>query len=1796
MDKAKLKIFKKNVLKSMNLSSETELRMFSEIPDAVHESIFVNNFNSNQQLAKNIMLNKFDQDSYKKIEKEKLRINDMTKASTHLIKAIDKKTPVLFLTDTDNDGSLAQAGILEFNKALTNSEKSNINILYCQAFNGNTARGFTVDIVDEWMKRNPEFKDSPITIISADNGINSREEQEKINEKYPNSMLIVTDHHLPDEEEVVVENKRTMIVNPKYKPSEYFKVKNISGANVLTVLLEKTLKGLEEKNTLEEDVAMNAANNIFDDLTEDGVDRPLYNRKNVILNMREIGRIANLLDYVSTDISDKPLKDHLVEKYSTIGGLMNVNNSMNKIITSEYSDDEIRSFYDDIEGLDIDVLIDCVQKIQEQNNLAEKILTLQFRYNSMSLKERSSLSSDGINQHMIVELNKRKLDSVSDSINPNFIEQIRPYVFNYVASTGLTDYEVGILDVMKNIYLNIKKQERILQNEFGKADIMNIEKLDNATIMYPKKEKYLRLLNRKLLGKIKNEENNGFLMILDNVERTKATGSFRSLYKIQDILKGKKTIENMFDVKISFQGHDVAAGFFIESNNGNDLNKNVISDINVFLNKNLETLKLEDKTSYAHLIQTDFNAAAIAVFNKYNQAIKGSLTNMQSLSPVIQFNKSTYLTNSTTQKEQSLQEIVREKKYGYVPVELSFDGKTVIMPTELLRKISDSNFKDGLQVSFMADGVFIGNRLIPNVNKQKLIKIKANNDERDSIVEFWNNNYKEHNCFVELPKEHIEKAPFFKFNKYGESEFKRYESTVINIIERSGVDMLVVADTEANGLGNAPKVSNLGVVELSIDENTGSKLDVDDFNNSAFKTMNGSKYVLNKRQIMGLTEISSSAYDALSFDDKQNVIINIENPNKHYISESLQGYKRLHNSKIIKNGVVFNREIKASIGSIFIKDHDVKISERIKTLTKIDNTLLNKIGMTSENADKLLAERYKDSRCIFQAHNLPYDLGVIKGNFKEFYNIVTDFKSGNLLNDSAIYSREDQLAYDPIGIAVFEKGLVPALSGVQFFDSKQSSLSLDKFLSSEDDGTLPDRQGRYVLKKKNGNVSLIDQKEHSEVSVNVSIAAYENNSADFAEEGVVLNPDKETNISMLKKLIRHVSMPKDKLKYSVQALSNYDVLRSVVLNSEDFKVKAVDIPESFIESKSTLQYFMMNYHFDSSASDNFLNFKKTLTQENLKDMFLTEGFAKEEYQKIKDEWDKEQEENPPKRKRKEPNHWDKVPEDPKLVAFKEFSNKFLEENSDLQAKFHDIWAYSRVLAMVNPVKASLKDDDLIDLINYKTSISQEKIIEIMKDGLNFKEMFNVNEIIQIEPHNNVFFDKCDAVMESVLTIKRPTDRNYNSFTHDSDSVVEMYMKNILKSTSMHMVSQQRYMAADSFSKKQADSYKRRTLTDYIASNQELDLENVKFKFSAGVLPTDTFVYATLKHELSNDKIAEFSKDLEYVVQYEQIKNSIEEKSYKEDHEKELLSSLRHIMSKNKERVNEIKDRMAEHFETVSFSRKENDMKKCLQQSVDAIFTDVQMTHNKNMEPLRKEEKNIVVALSVEFEKIANKLGVSKLEKMKENDINVILGRALSVSGSKEDEIKVENQVIQEDDNNSEMDKLVKGDSPHKIEHTLLTFLANIPEISEEEYESLHEKKNFTIKEKYENSDEAMQMLDRANILDSVPIKRRDDAVQLFKFNKLLNGYLSDLRTGNVDFDLDMSEPSIEDERIIAKLEQSERIKAERALEKAEKARIKEEEKARAKEEKAKEKAAKAKEKEEKAAKAKAEKAAKKLKP
>lgn len=468
---AKLNDFKKTLKKSLLLEPKDQ-ELFDKIPDKYFSSIFNRNFNGNFELAESILLNDFEQETYDVIEKEKLKIKNLKKSTDLISDAIEENKPLVFITDNDNDGSLAQAGIFEFLTGLSEKEKSEIYIQYAQTVNNNNSRGITYDLVDLWAKENNIDTDKEFIIVTADNGINSREEQSKINKHFPKAKIIITDHHLPDPDQVIIENKNTVIFNPKYKPTEYFQEKNISGANTATVLLKNVLKARQEDYIKKENVPNEEQELMKHQLEE------------ISKNMDNIARIANMLDYVETDITDKPLKDYVIEKFNEIGTLLNVNNSLNKMITGELNENTVETILKNSDNdLDIDNLKDLVRNVKRRNVMAMRLLKIKENYDKLDQNDKDGLKAKDFSDALSAALTDDGIE-LEHNINPNYVEQLRPIIYHY-SSKEQNIFEASITEGMTKVYQDLRRFEKALSQELRKSNIMNAEKLDNSTIMYP---------------------------------------------------------------------------------------------------------------------------------------------------------------------------------------------------------------------------------------------------------------------------------------------------------------------------------------------------------------------------------------------------------------------------------------------------------------------------------------------------------------------------------------------------------------------------------------------------------------------------------------------------------------------------------------------------------------------------------------------------------------------------------------------------------------------------------------------------------------------------------------------------------------------------------------------------------------------------------------------------------------------------------------------------------------------------------------------------------------------------------------------------------------------------------------------------------------------------------------------------------------------------------------------------------------------------------------------------------------
>lgn len=1437
----KVEDFKKVIMRS-SLMGKEEMDLMNKIPNEYFSDIFERNFNSNLSLAKRIMMNDYDEVERvdgTRLDREKKQIRNFHSSVKTMLEYSESGKKILFVTDNDNDGSLSQAAILEFQKIVSDNVNKNIEIVYAQTIGGNSARGLTKELIDAYSKKLGLNNDSDFLIITADNGINSRDEQVKIQKSYPNTKLLITDHHLPDSEECVLENSKTIIFNPKYKPTKYFKTRNISGANTLEILLQEFAKESyisESKNALTED-----------DFKSE------YSEQ--IKNLREISKIANLLDYVDTDIADKPIKHYTIEKFSKLGTLLNVNNSLSKIITGEITKSLLDTISKNIPDLNIENLKDQFNLIKVQNAQAKILLDI-IKENTLNGKV---ISGSGSPENLI--LKKMGQDLPPEEINNNYIEQLRPHIYNFSAIDNKDAFVDELNDYMISCFQQISSAEKEILKELRKGSILNINKNENSTILTPKDSAITRIFNRKLIGKAYNEENNGFILTLDNIKDTEMTGSFRAMHRVQDILKNSADFEKENGVRLTFMGHDKAAGFFIKSRNGKKLADPdlIIKNLNVFINDRIIELKEFEVNNELPPILVDLDSTSI--IDKINMAIRGNVTNMKHISPIIKFNKSTYLNDSRTTEQKSLQEFVSEKKYGYTSVNINFAGDTIIIPTELLRSVVKSNFKDALKLSYIDEGVMIASNIVESENLKRVTDLRVGNEGEQRLTDYYSERFlKDGNHQVNLTYENIKELSYFKNNVFGEKEFSRFENYIIDILNKTDADILAVFDTEGTGLGKAPKLFNLGSLNVEIDKEKFERESKAEFFGKLFTTIDGSDFLLGDDDQSDLMEVDDSKISKLPFSARKLLIKHMES-GKSYIHnpstiEELNSFNRVSNYKVVGDDVIFNQKIKFDMISYLINDTDFKITPQIEKLTAISNKMLNKVGRRTADVDEEFTKKFEGKKVIFQAHNLPYDLGIIGSNMPKLYNLMNK----SLLSDSAGFSRNFKLAYDKVDMGHID---LPFIKPHYFYSSDVSDFSFEKFLMKGENGIFPDRTGNYVARIKDSVLSLIDKTEGKEVEIgglDVALAAYSRR-----------------------------EMPNNSIKYSVQELSTHENIRNLLLSKDDFKINLIAIPSKFKAIESELNFLMDNYHFDSSYADNINNFTNYLASRDLSSK-VTSNFDRSDLEG--------------------------------------FLSDFISKNKETQAKFHDSWIYKSVLKLHNPV--GKVTNDMVDLISYKTDLPKEKVSQVLNDALDYKNKFNLDNVILDEVHNNIIYDEKglgDVILELALTLKRMGDRNFDSFSKSINYASEHFILNMSDTMRKHITRDLKSKKSDidSNSALQSRAYTRRVKTDFILQASGEYKDSIKLKLPIGILPTGSSIFAKLKDGvvLNNEQVDDISSKLGEIVKVEQLKNSVLYMKMPEDLKETAIDSL----SMNDELSATHKKEMLELFEFVYFDRRDDVMKK-----------------------------------------------------------------------------------------------------------------------------------------------------------------------------------------------------------------------------------------------------------------------------
>lgn len=1507
-----LEEFKKLVRKAIFLEAHEE-QYFKSIPNGKWKEIFKTNFSNNLSFAQRVILNKskeIDAKDTARVDREKFKIHNMEKATKMVLKSIEDNSPILFVTDFDNDGSLAQAIINEY-LVIDQKAAQNMQVHYAQVLNGNASRGFTVDLIDKLVEKNGLNPNKKFLIITADNGINSVDEQLKIHAKYPEAEILVTDHHNPDAEMVIKENDKAVIFNPHYKPTEFFKEFNISGATTVGVLLRSVLK----KRFTEEELNTTHQRHI----------------ENII----KLSKVSNLLDYVKTDPADKPEKDYIITKFLGLQPLLNINNSISKIITGEISQETIRSIEEKIPNLNSKLLYEEAHNIHIQNNVAKILLSIYQQHHKeelISQEKRNTMSESEVQEEKIKQdikdseyLEEIIIEGISNpdfyidnnDINPNFIEQLRPLIFGLSADDDKSSFMDALNNKMTNVYLNIKESEKKMAQELRRGEVITKSKLENSTIAYTDKD-ILTIFNRKFLNKVYNDENPGFTLTLDSVDKGRVSGSFRSLYDISDILKQKSKIEKALKVKIDTPGHERAAGFIMKSltPNKNPITKETIDTLNVFINDSIAKLKEKELKKTNELILTDL--AAITLIDKINKVVRGNVAHFERITPILKITPDTVWTDSYTTKQYTMQEIIDDRKYGYITIDINFHGDTVIVPVELVRKIVKNNYKDYLSLNYMDEGVFMVERTLPEKEATNIIDLRDKNIKSLEIIRTFEKDFQNGNFKIKLNREQIQDNPFFKYHDYGQLNFDLFEKMIIGIIDSNQVDMLCVFDVEANGFANA-MLMNLGSMNYEIRPGSGIELDSKQFHNRLFATQRGDEYILNKKEISELKEITPEVMEIIDESIKKLLLIQREVLNvdidfleqteatvKYYFHSSMTEIANVKKKPLpfqqVKNyyedntteTVKYNREVNATMLAFLVKDDDFKVPQQMTNLTGITQEILNKYGKKTEIVDAEFSSFYKGKSVLFGAHNTPYDARVLRANTPEIYQLLKD----NEIYDSALFSKEKKLAYDEVKVSYFE-GITGIPKNVYFYNNTFSDYSLTKFITTNENGYYPDRTNKYLIGIENGKYQFIDKEKHEIIQINAS------------QEMMLDNA-------------RISDIPNVSVKYSVEKLSEQWMIHALLLSDEKFNINLVNLNQKKYENynhlEDELKFFQENYHFDTSLESNFGAFTK---------FYRDLG---------------------------QPLNW---PDDTDNFLAN-FSNDFLEANREIQQKFSDSWMYKAVLCVKEPDNNDDVTNDLVDLVQFQTAIPKEKILKIFKEALAFKKKYKIEHILQHESHVNGPWEtdmKGDIAFEDKLTLSLLAQRYYDPYNHKVDGAIKEFNMASLKARNAFEKADKlsEDLAQDSYSFRQGLLYDRTSKTSLIkgiqAKEKSLDLPQehiINFKLDNNILNADTNVVAILRSQttLSREELEADSKKLSFICANEQLKYAVGQNVFnnnktkvEEDEKDSIISNARkennfvdnlfNILEANDEISIQYKKELSIKYRYVEFNRKAEQVKDLL---------------------------------------------------------------------------------------------------------------------------------------------------------------------------------------------------------------------------------------------------------------------------
>jgi hypothetical protein len=790
----RVKKFKSDVVGACpSLVTLQEQRIVRDIPESIFENAFKQVFNGDNNLARDVLYNRFERIKYSEAEDEVKAIKTIPSAVDMISDSISNKSPMLLIVDADNDGIAAASIGMELKRA-TNSS------LFVQTRDYNPQiHGFSITQINDWLASEGIEPNDDFTVVVADLGTNQREAQNDFLEIYPNAKLLIVDHHEPDPDDMVQQHERSVWVSPYVQGTFDLSMRSGGGASggyLFSILAEGCISNLREQGKL---------------------DIPDVEFENRMGPIRTMGKAANVLDRVECDIRLKFLVEEDIKKVFDVAKLTGAGRSVG-LWAQPIQEESINGLVDVIGAEAVADLQRKRMRLVEKNHLARALNEVL----PQMLDEKIAKDWDVANL-IIQTLNSI---TVEESQSANHVERIRPHIFNF-------KYENQIDSSLKNRWVkiaercmrDIKNIEREIIETLRDYELVKEISADHTLITQASTPAVHKVFTAQQIKRAYFSTTKPLTMTVRSTGDNHIVMSATSEYNIRELLGG---LEKEFPyASAEFRGHSHIGGLTLTVKPGVEM-QSMLQAFSEHMNEKIVKIKELEPVTNAFFV----NPFHLSIVREMLQKMRVHIEPKSAPVLLMRIDESMTFQDKNTLKKKKVSELVQERSWSTTSEALDFSRETALLiPNQALKIAYNDKFGGALGVRLIENSNYLVERVFTKSQLEGLDIPSLSTPQqkhRDSLEADYIKHFKNKEIpLVKVPREVAVKS--IKFAQDPESVFRDTESAVSEVLRELDADSFVVLDVEADGGANA-ECFNVGlyIFKRSQDE-PGRKISHSDF-------------------------------------------------------------------------------------------------------------------------------------------------------------------------------------------------------------------------------------------------------------------------------------------------------------------------------------------------------------------------------------------------------------------------------------------------------------------------------------------------------------------------------------------------------------------------------------------------------------------------------------------------------------------------------------------------------------------------------------------------------------------------------------------------------------------------------------------------------------------------------------------------------------------------------------------------------------------------------------------------------